>query len=68
MQFIAQDEEKYKENVLLEVGDVILHKAFGKGKIIEIDKENQVYIIKFEQLKTNRNISFSMKLEKADNL
>lgn len=68
MQFIAQDKEKYKENVLLEVGDVILHKAFGKGKIIEIDKENQVYIIKFEQLKTNRNISFSMKLEKADNL
>ncbi|MFC0906945.1 3'-5' exonuclease, partial [Clostridium sp. MT-14] len=50
-------------NIQFNVGDRIIHKSFGAGKIIKIDNINSSYVIKFDNSETYSNISFSMKLE-----
>lgn len=44
-------------------GDKVRHKVFGTGEILEVKKEEGCYAIKFEKLKTVRNISFTASLE-----
>lgn len=48
----------------LQVGDIVVHKVFGKGKIIEINTNTSAYGIQFEKLETIRNINFTVQLEK----
>nr|WP_236887230.1 3'-5' exonuclease [Clostridium botulinum] len=66
--FIINSENSMNENnnIELNVGDRIIHKSFGFGKVIEVDITNSSYVIKFDNSETYRNISFSMQLEKAD--
>lgn len=45
------------------VGDMVLHKAFGEGKIIEVDERAQVYEIEFPKLNSTRKIMFRANLE-----
>lgn len=45
------------------VNDLVMHHVFGKGRIIDINRENSAYIIQFEKMQTTRNISFKIVLE-----
>ncbi|HDI3070202.1 TPA: AAA family ATPase, partial [Clostridium botulinum] len=66
--FIINSENSMNENnnIELNVGDRIIHKSFGFGRVIEVDITNSSYVIKFDNSETYRNISFSMQLEKTD--
>ena len=66
--FIISSENSMNKNMNIEfkIGDRIIHKSFGAGRIIEIDTINSSYVIKFDNSETCRNISFSMQLEKVD--
>ncbi len=48
------------------VGDAILHPAFGKGIILEVNAPRQYYEIYFEKLNSNRQIVFRAKLIPAE--
>ena len=47
-------------------GDRIVHNIMGTGQIIEVDRDNAVYLIQFDELKTPRKISFKVKLAAED--
>ena len=54
------------DNLPFAVGDMIRHKVFGNGTISEIDKENQVYVVRFDGMPTERRLSVkTTSLEKA---
>ena len=54
------------DNLPFSVGDMIRHKVFGNGTISEIDKENQVYVVRFDGMPTERRLSIkTTSLEKA---
>lgn len=55
-----------KENPQFVVGDRIEHPVFGKGEILQTDPLNRIHTIRFEQLKTERKISYRAKLKKID--
>ncbi|HWQ79821.1 MAG TPA: UvrD-helicase domain-containing protein [Anaerovoracaceae bacterium] len=44
-------------------GDRIFHNIMGTGTIIEVDRNQAAYLIKFDDLKTPRKISFKVKLQ-----
>lgn len=46
-------------------GDRIVHSIMGAGEIIDIDRDQAVYVIKFDGLETQRKISFKVKLGAA---
>lgn len=50
---------------LFSIGDRIKHKAFGTGTIKEVDMDKNAYTIKFDDMPTERQISFRVKLEPA---
>lgn len=45
------------DNLPFAVGDRIEHNVFGMGTVLEIDKEKQVYVIKFDNISTERRIN-----------
>jgi len=47
-------------------GDRIVHSIMGTGQIIDVDRDNAVYLIQFDELKTPRKISFKVKLKAED--
>ena len=49
-----------------QVGDTVVHKVFGVGKIIGIRNDISVYVIQFENSDTERNLSFRAPLEKKE--
>lgn len=51
------------EKVKFKIGDIVEHRAFGKGIIKEIDMNIGSYIVKFEKIDTDRNINFNTPLE-----
>ena len=54
------------DNLPFAVGDMIRHKVFGSGTISEIDKENQVYVVRFDGMPTERRLNVkTTALEKA---
>ena len=56
--FLTRDDiEKIKE------GDVVEHKVFGKGKVLQRDEENSAYLIQFDRMDTPRKISFRVSLK-----
>ena len=65
--------EKRKPTVIKEkiqtdfkVGDKVMHFAFGKGVVKEINEAEQIYSIQFDNCETIRNISMHIKLERVD--
>lgn len=46
-------------------GDRILHNIMGNGEVVDVDKDQAAYMIKFDGLETLRKISFKVKLEAA---
>lgn len=62
--FIELDERKFEgSNLLFNVNDIVEHKVFGKGEIVEIDEDASSYVIKFDKMETTRKINFKIKLE-----
>ncbi len=45
-------------------GQRIRHKVFGEGEILRLDSEASAYVIRFDRLGTEREVSFRAKLEK----
>ena len=65
--FIQKNEEKIS-GVLperFEAGTKVMHKLFGEGMIMEVNENGGYYVIQFEGMKTARNISFKIELERA---
>lgn len=48
-----------------QVGDVVIHKVFGRGKIVAVDMVTRSYEIDFEKLNGTRNIVFRIQMERA---
>jgi len=44
-------------------GDRIVHSIMGTGEVVDVDRNNAAYLIKFDDLATQRKISFKAKLE-----
>ncbi|MCX6826870.1 MAG: DNA helicase UvrD, partial [candidate division Zixibacteria bacterium] len=44
-------------------GDRIMHSIMGAGEVVDLDRDQAAYLIKFDDLKTPRKISFKAKLE-----
>ncbi|CDA10231.1 putative ATP-dependent DNA helicase PcrA [Intestinibacter bartlettii CAG:1329] len=64
--FINDSEEKISPpKVMFNVGDFVRHKLLGIGKILEVRDDIYSYVIKFNNSKTERNISFKTFLEKV---
>ncbi|MGB8451868.1 MAG: UvrD-helicase domain-containing protein [Anaerocolumna sp.] len=62
--YIEQNEKKLDQNSrCLKVNDLVMHHVFGKGKIVDINRDSSTYIIKFETMETTRNISFKIMLD-----
>ncbi len=51
---------------LFKAGDRIVHSIIGAGEIVAIDRDQAVYLIKFDDLETQRKISFKVKLDAAE--
>ena len=51
---------------LLKEGDRVRHRIFGPGTIRGVDPDKSAYIIRFDDLDTDRQITFRAKLEKMD--
>ena len=67
----ARNEINFSEKQLIDViffkiNDYISHSIFGNGIIVDIDKKQSCYIIKFDEMDTNRNLSFKSRLKKTD--
>ncbi len=64
--YIEQSEKKCNLDEIFSIGDIVVHKIFGQGKIIGVDRENLHYTIKFDKYDTERNINIFVDLEKID--
>lgn len=65
--YIEQNERKLEGNISdLQVGDLIRHSVFGRGKIIGRKEEIASYVIQFDSMETTRNISFKIRLERLE--
>ena len=51
---------------LLKEGDRVRHRIFGPGTIRGVDPDKSAYTIRFDDLDTDRQITFRAKLEKMD--
>ena len=58
--------QQLPEKTDFQVGDNVMHPAFGKGTIIEVNMPRQYYEIFFEKLGGNRQIVFRAKLEPVE--
>lgn len=56
-------EAEKQENRLMK-GDRICHRIFGTGTITGIDEDKSAYLIRFDDMDTDRQITFRAKLEK----
>ncbi len=65
-QYIALQEQAGEERTAhFARGDRVRHKVFGDGTITEIDTDAGAYVIRFDRLATDREVSFRAKLEKV---
>lgn len=53
------DDTLLEEKINLEVNQLIEHKVFGKGEVIEVDNENDSVTIKFTDIEKPRHFSIS---------
>ncbi|MCR5689490.1 MAG: DNA helicase UvrD, partial [Clostridiales bacterium] len=45
-------------------GDRVRHRIMGEGTVIKVDLKKQIYRVRFDELDTDRNISFRAGLQK----
>lgn len=65
-QYIRVNEEKMGHvQHELQVGDIVEHRMFGRGKVIGIKPEISSYVIQFENTQTERNLGFRAPLLKV---
>lgn len=64
--FIIDSEQKIDNIANLKIGNRIQHDILGIGKIIDIDKEQSCYVVKFDDMETPRNLSFKMRLKRME--
>lgn len=48
-----------------QIGDAVVHKVFGRGKIVAVKSELSSYVIKFDTMETVRNINMRTPLQKV---
>lgn len=66
--YIEVNEKKLDNSVTkLDVGTKVEHRVFGTGEIIGIKEEIKAYTIKFDNSKTERNLSFDAPLKTINN-
>ena len=56
--------EAEKQENRLQEGDRIRHRIFGTGTITGIDEDKSAYLVSFDDMDTERQITFRAKLEK----
>lgn len=56
--------QRQAEPAAFQEGDRITHRVFGDGTIVALDAEKGAYVIHFDELATNRSISFRVKLQR----
>jgi DNA helicase-2/ATP-dependent DNA helicase PcrA len=59
----AQMLEEEQKPAPYKAGDVVMHPAFGKGVVMDVDLKKRIALIAFESLSTERKISFRAKME-----
>lgn len=65
--FIQKNEEKIS-GILperYEAGVMVKHKLFGVGLILEVNESDGYYVVQFEGMRTARNISFKIEMERV---
>ena len=65
--FIRKNEEKISGVMpeRYEVGTKVRHNLFGVGEIIEVNEGDGYYVVQFEGVRTARNISFKIEMERV---
>ncbi len=56
--------ESAAEREAFRIGDRVVHSVMGAGEIVDIDQVKSAYIIQFDELGTQRSISFRAKLRR----
>ena len=59
----AKEVQRLTEKTDFQVGNRVMHTAFGEGTIVEVNMPRQYYEIYFEKLGGNRQIVFRAKLQ-----
>ena len=64
-QHIIRTDEKKLDSIrsLLKQGQFVMHPVFGRGRITLVNAEAFCYMVKFDNMQTDRSIQFSAKLE-----
>lgn len=60
----TNEEQMNRSETELQVGDTVMHKVFGKGRIIAVKKEITSYVIQFDNMETVRNIQMKTPLQR----
>ena len=53
------------EKSIFEIGQRVKHKLFGEGTVIDVDTAQTAYIVQFDNMDTQRVISFRANMEKC---
>ena len=61
----ANEERMGMAQTELQIGDLVEHRVFGRGKILDIKKDSACFVIKFEKSETERNLSFKAPIKKC---
>lgn len=61
----ANEERMGMAQTELQIGDLVEHRVFGRGKILDIKKDSSCFVIKFEKSETERNLSFKAPIKKC---
>ncbi len=64
--YVQQHQDRLQnkeESQSVQPGQRIKHRVFGSGTIIDIDREQESYLIQFDGMETPRKITFRVKLE-----
>ena len=67
--YIRSSEQRLREGTeeeRLAPGTRVVHRVFGEGVIEALDLDREAYLVRFDQIRTPRAISFRAKLEKAE--
>lgn len=61
-----KEEQPLLEKASFQLGDKVIHPAFGEGIVEQVNKQGQYYEIFFPKLNSTRQIVFRAKLQKMD--
>lgn len=61
-----KEEQPLLEKADFEIGDKVIHPAFGEGTIVNVNKQGQYYEIDFPKINGTRQIVFRAKLQRGE--